>query len=93
MVLLSGYFAPVQLVLKFAHDVQVMTKVKPYFLQISRRHLRFDGLISVRENVHVHQIVNQLKGLDRDLFGKVANDYWGLSAEAYFPIHFTRALL
>ena len=38
----------------------------------SRRHLRLDGLASVGENVHVHQIVNQLKGLDLDLFGKVA---------------------
>jgi hypothetical protein len=58
----------------------------------SRRHLRCDGLVSFGENIHVHQIVNQLKGLDLDLFGKFANDDWRFQMDNFVVVHTNRPM-
>ena len=89
---------PSSFVLKFAHELMMSGNDQSItvLLANSRRHLRCDGLVSVGENVHVHQIVNQLKGLDLDLFGKFTNDDWRFQMDnfvAHSRYHFTETLL
>ena len=49
--------------------------------------IRFDRVIDRRENVHLHQIVNQLEGLESDLLGKLANDDRRLDVNDFVAIH------